>query len=322
MSVAEASGEAFEMQLTRSALNSRLDQWAVRLREVAGVWETIDEMNRELTNWRFEAPGEMWREIVRDCREHPIAGLIHDDLFTSWSFRKPRGYPGDATLLDFIYQHDDARPLLQAVSARGQAIYAYARQVAACSGVRHRRDRLAARIDEICNTRDRARILSVACGHLREAGLSDAIATGRLETLIALDQDQESLRTLADAHRGRKVDPRHVSVRQLLSGKFTESNFDLIYAAGLYDYLEDRVAERLTRVLFEKLRPGGKLLIANFLDTVPDAGYMETFMDWFLILRSPAQFRRVLKEIAREGVSAAEFSDDAIIYLEVTRRLP
>jgi hypothetical protein len=64
--------------------------------------------------------------------------------------------------------------------------------VASCRAVRHRRDLIAATIDETCAARPGARILSVACGHLREAALSDAVMTGALSTLIALDMPVHS----------------------------------------------------------------------------------------------------------------------------------
>jgi hypothetical protein len=34
------------------------------------------------------------------------------------------------------------------------------------------------------------------------------------------------------------------------------------------------------------LKPGGRLLVANFLHDLPNVGYMESFMGWPLIYRS------------------------------------
>ena len=70
------------------------------------------------------------------------------------------------------------------------------------------------------------------------------------------------------------------SVRQILSGKTKTGRYDFVYAAGLFDYLSGPVAAALTCRMFEKTRPGGMMLIPNFLTGGRDAGYMEAFMDW------------------------------------------
>ena len=63
------------------------------------------------------------------------------------------------------------------------------------------------------------------------------------------------------------------------------ADFDLIYAAGLFDYLSARVCRRLMANLFARLRSGGRLLVANFVPGGRDAGYLQAFMDWRLIYR-------------------------------------
>ena len=88
------------------------------------------------------------------------------------------------------------------------------------------------------------------------------------------------------------------SIVELFQRRLTHPDqFDLIYATGLYDYLLDRVAQKLTRTLFRRLEPGGSLLIANFLPDIHSDGYMEAFMDWWLIFRSEAELLHVVDVI-------------------------
>lgn len=111
-------------------------------------------------------------------------------------------------------------------------------------------------------------------------------------------------------------------MRDLLKGRRFDVAFDFIYASGLYDYLEQPVARRLTAALFDQLAPGGRLLVANFLPDHLDVGYMEAFMDWWLIYRSPAELADVAADIPAEQLAAIEQWDDpwrSITYLELER---
>jgi hypothetical protein len=41
-----------------------------------------------------------WSAFTSDCLRHPIAALLHQDPLTWRTFHKPKGYAGDATMLD------------------------------------------------------------------------------------------------------------------------------------------------------------------------------------------------------------------------------
>jgi hypothetical protein len=156
--------------------------------------------------------------------------------------------------------------------------------------VRERRVLLAREIDTVASQVDQPRILSVACGHLREAELSHAVKEHRVGEFIAFDQDPMSLAEVARQHPETAIRPVAGSVRALLMGRTVFGHLDLAYSAGLYDYLSDNTARRLTQLLFDMLNPGGRLLVANFA-TCPEAGYLEAFMDWWLIYRDEDQMQ-------------------------------
>ena len=250
--------------------------------------------------------------------KHPLCELIHQDPMCQRAFAKPRGYAGDAVLLDYIYG------IRSAVSATplGRAIHDYCAGRASIRAVQHRRALLAHRIDKVADrAHGKARILSVACGHLREAELSAAVRSNWVGEIAAVDSDAESLGVAAAAHPAL-VTPWHMSVRGLLGRGAPMGKFDFIYSAGLYDYLEDAVAARLTRRLFAMLRRGGRLLICNFLPDVPDSGFTESLMGWNLILRKLERLPRFLAEIPAEQITGLRlYRDpfDAVGYLEVRR---
>jgi hypothetical protein len=163
--------------------------------------------------------------------------------------------------------------------------------------------------------------LSIACGHLREAQLSQAVQNKAISQFIALDQDPLSLELIKTELSGYGITTQCNSVTSILRRKLTYENLDFVYSAGLYDYLSQSTAIRLTALLFSMLRPGGKLLVANFVphDSI---GYMETFMQWFLIYRTPEQVAEFTKEIEPEQIAQQQMFYDEhqnIIFLELIK---
>jgi hypothetical protein len=65
---------------------------------------------------------------------------------------------------------------------------------------------------------------------------------------------------------------------------------DLIYSVGLLDYLSMRRVQELVRALFEKVAPGGQLIIGNMADVAGGNQWpMEFICDWTLHYRSEAE---------------------------------
>lgn len=253
-----------------------------------------------------------------DVVEHPLSSLIHKDPLTWHAFSRPRGYPGDALLLDHIYRIVEP----ESVDDVARAINRYCVETGACRSVRARRAILATLIDFVADRVHMPRIVSIACGHLREAALSRAVAEGRVGELIAVDQDEESLTEVAASYPGSVIRPCTASVRHIISGRVTFSGMDLVYAAGLYDYLELPVARRLTIRMFDMLRPGGRLLVANFAPNLREIGYMETFMDWHLIYRDEVGMEEVAAEIDRSRIARMEIFRDGpgnLVFLEIVK---
>lgn len=237
-----------------------------------------------------------WRQFLDDVvPAHPVLERIHEDPMMRHSYTRPRGYPGDAELIDYLYRVK--RP--EHSSAWHRALHGWFHGRGPIRGVRYRRELLAGVIDaEADRTDGRARILSVACGHLREALLSGAFRTGWVDELVALDSDERSL-AVARATDPELVTPVSLSVARLPRRSTELGSFDLVYSAGLYDYLDERLARSLTTALFGLLRPGGRLVLGNFCRDVHDNAFMEAFMGWSLVERSQPEFEALFDEIPR-----------------------
>lgn len=64
----------------------------------------VESLVSQLSQLRSRTNTDEWRRfIAEEARVHPIKTLLHTDPFTRHAYSKPRGYPGDAKLLDYIY---------------------------------------------------------------------------------------------------------------------------------------------------------------------------------------------------------------------------
>ena len=136
--------------------------------------------------------------------------------------------------------------------------------------------------------------MTIAAGHLREANNSTALSQNQISRWVALDQDPNSVEAIKEGFPNTSIQPIEGSVRGLLANKYKLGKFDYIYAAGLYDYLADKVAIKLTQACLKMLKPNGLFLFANFAQDIGVDGYMETFMNWPLLLRSESDMRTII----------------------------
>jgi len=289
---------------------------ALQLFEHGTVDKVMRYTLRILKRLRRQRSTSEWRESIQHPALGALRAVLHEDPYTARGFTKPRGYPGDAVLLDYIY---GAAPLPDDTSTLGRRIYQWCRaNSTAFKSVSARRDLLARKIGEAARRRPGARVLAVACGHLREAALSASISNGELDELVALDQDPSSISVVSATYPDTAVQTLHAGVGDIIKSRVDLSEFDLIYAAGLYDYLDDHTGKRLTDSLCSKLRPGGKLLIANFTSCW-EAGYIEAAMSWFLRYRTADQL--VALGLGRGGLECDTWvgEHEVISYVEIRK---
>jgi len=226
---------------------------------------------------------------------------------------KPRGYSGDSEMMRMIYQDD-----YQGGSTFGRLLHKHALGQSAAQAVRNRRLTVAGMIDDFVAASPvpasrKIRVLSVACGPAAEVNdiLRDKAACDRLHFSL-LDQDQQALLEVArlvSAIEKRlrlqvSADFIRESVRTMLVSRQLSARwgrFDFIYSMGLFDYLTPPVAQAVLRKLFDLASPGGEMVIGNFSTENPSRVFMEYWMDWKIILRSPQSMRRLA-----EGLPGAE----------------
>ena len=145
------------------------------------------------------------------------------------------------------------------------------------------------------------------------------------ETIEYTSATLERVRALH--HRTMTVECVNKSVIQLLkeSGKtnpaLSEGGvYDVVYCAGLFDYLADPVCERLMNVFYKMLVPGGLLVATNVFAENPSRQWMEYSVDWHLIHRDRARMLAICPKEALQ--SACNVKCDPIglnLFLEIRK---
>jgi extracellular factor (EF) 3-hydroxypalmitic acid methyl ester biosynthesis protein len=210
---------------------------------------------------------------------------------------KPRGYAGDAEMMQMIYENRyEGRYLFN------QLLHKYPLEHPAAQAVRNRRRLIPQVAREVLARFPRVgthgfRVLSVACGPAWE--LQDLLLTeedvARYHCTL-LDQDPEALGLAAEGIRRieeargvrASVDEVVESVRTMLrvrdlAGRFGRHHF--VYSMGLFDYLTTPVARAVLGRLWELVLPGGTLLIGNFHVDCASRTYLDYWCDWSLFYR-------------------------------------
>jgi len=221
-----------------------------------------------------------WPGLRDTYRAHPLHRTMLEDPYVARCFEKPRGYAGDAALIDLVY---DRQPP-DGTTARGQSLFQVTIGFPTAEAVRLRRDFA----EDLVGKAHAAgqRVLSLACGHFREG---DMLKGRSLDGIVLVDQDPLSLARVRSFHDGA-VTCHEANVFSYLRGAVSRGEqFDLVYTLGLTDYLDDRAMTLLHKMVHAVLAPGGRFILANFVPHHLATGWMDAVMDWHLIYREPAE---------------------------------
>lgn len=321
----QPKGRDFETQLAtgKGEIALILELARQQFEKSAEPKSIIDSVTTRLHEARAQMHPRVWQDIVPLVQNHPVASYFLQDPLTRWSFDKPRGYSGDARLLDFIYRHASTTDDVDNATDLGRALYEYTSTAPSSLANWDRRDILARYVDEAAAATNGAEILSVAAGHLREASHSQALAAKAIKRWVGLDQDPLSVGTIARDFQNTAVEAIDGSVRSILTGRQHLGQFDLVYASGLYDYLTNKVAVKLTQRCLDMVKPGGVFLFANYAYPILVDGYLETFMNWSLLLRSEADMWNIINASTTDQEVRAEvfFGKNRNIIYGVLRKL-
>jgi extracellular factor (EF) 3-hydroxypalmitic acid methyl ester biosynthesis protein len=213
---------------------------------------------------------------VQDTTQRYLSGTMQAE-----AFERKFGYSGDFQIIDHIYSRhvcDDPHLRLWDLYFHSQA---------APVAVRNRKayfQQLMQRHVERRSASGSLEVLNVASGpgrDMREFFLEQPEADVVVD---CVEMDQRAI-----AHASRlclpwldRVTFHHRNVLRYLPTR----GYDLVWSAGLFDYLTDKLFVYLLQALLKVTKRGGELVVGNFSDFNPSRDYMELLGHWQLHHRS------------------------------------
>jgi len=267
--------------------------------------------------------GETWPELAKQFHGDEGIARFRSCPLLNRGWEKPRGYAGDAVMLDYMYgvEHPQFMPELD-LTEEERSLFELSTNADCTTASRNRLHIAVDALDKCAHTFEKPRALSVACGHARETLLSDAVSEGLFDEVILLDQDPHSLGYIRQNSYHPSVKTIEASISLLLKTQELPGPFQLVYSLGLYDYLPQSLAERLTCSLFSRLAPGGRLLVGNYNTSLIDGAFMEAVMDWWLIYRTDEEMRQLAQGIPENEIRELQVFKEqrgVISFLDIAR---
>jgi len=256
---------------------------------------------------RFEAIAVSVPEPFQPLHQFYLRRQLHPFLlcapFVHRIYEKPLGYAGDYEMVNMIL-----RSPYEGSSLFAKFLNTYFLSQAPAEAHRNRIKYLAEQIitetGRIAKLGRPARIFNLGCGPAKEIQtflIEEDISN--LAEFTLLDFNEETLQYTANRltelkeRYNRQMAVRYLpkSVNQILRDSrraydaFIPENYDLVYCAGLFDYLSDRVCRKMMEILYELVAPGGLLIATNVAAHNPVRNMMEYVGAWNLIYRDAPQ---------------------------------
>ncbi len=262
----------------------------------------MEELNPQLAN--FEAstrnvnpPDQAAHKLYVRRQMHP---LMLCSPFAYRAYSKPLGYAGDYEVVNMMF-----RDSFEGGSLFAKVINSVFLSFEPVQAHRNRIDCLYETIKtealRVVGDGRRLKVLNLGCGSAHEIQKflsNDAISDHCDFTLLdfnkeTIDYADRILSDLKTQHgRNTQIKIQQRSVHQLLKqasrgeSDLEWESYDLVYCAGLFDYLSQKVCKKLVAVFAKLLRPQGLTIVTNVASTNPCIGWMEYVVEWNLVYRS------------------------------------
>jgi hypothetical protein len=214
-----------------------------------------------------------WLHIRHLLRSHPtMRRLMREDPLVFHAAQP------NAVRLDLLLDHPAAAPLLADTSRAGRDLFAVTRALPWCSAHRDRHAMMVRMVDAVAAEIPGASILTLGASHLREA--ADVTQLGRLGRWVVLEEDAERRQALRQGlPPGVPLQMLRCSLRGFTRNAARKGCFDLIYLPKAPLFWPAPATAALVGAAFEVLKPGGRLLLCAPGAPVPEAAWIDTYLE-------------------------------------------
>ncbi|MFO1438999.1 MAG: class I SAM-dependent methyltransferase [Verrucomicrobiaceae bacterium] len=287
---------------------------------------------------RFEGtassiPPEL-QPVHRSYIKRQLHPLVLCSPFIYRTFQKPLGYAGDYEMVSMMLR-DPYEGSSMFAKVLNRLFLDTAPVVAHRNRIIYLKKRLHEETERMAQQGKVARIFNLGCGPAQEIQnflVDDPLCDNadfllldfNDETITNTSRELEALRTRHRRRTGIKLEKR--SVHQILKEStrtgagFEPASYDIVYCAGLFDYLSDRICRRLLEVFYDLVAPGGLLIATNVDSSNPSRNWMEYVLEWHLVYRDKEGFAKIAPDKAPlDAINVRADETGVNIFLEVRK---
>jgi extracellular factor (EF) 3-hydroxypalmitic acid methyl ester biosynthesis protein len=326
--------ERVELEIRAAPSGDRLEAEQNAVREIGeAMVPAFNAMHERLEDISGRIEEEL-RPVHQNFSKRQLHPLLLCSPFAYRTYQKPLGYAGDYEMVNMI-----TRDPYEGGSLFAKVVNLWFLSQWPARAHRNRITYLKARLKEETLRGERLhrplRVLNLGCGPARE--IQEFLAEEPLSSLVQfvlLDFNEETIQhtagNLDEIKRrfGRQttIQLQRKSVHQVLKEgakpivQTVDKKFDLIYCAGLFDYLPDRTCKQLMTIFYEQLAPAGLLIGTNVNDIKPFRHMLEFILDWHLIYRDSKRAATLLPDCAPADAGRVTMDDTTVnLFMEVRR---
>jgi len=292
---------------------------------LASFFERFEEVSRRVDSDQVAAHQAFGKRLVQP--------VLMASPFVHRTLTKPLGYAGDYEMVNMMF-----RDPLEGGSLFAKLVNIYAMQLPPIVAHRNRIEYLGRKLETEAlrgaAQKRGLRIFNMGCGPAVEVQrfLAGSQLSQHAQFTLVDFNDETLTRTLQildglkQQHARRTVfRPVKKSVNLLIKSAARGEDYarpdqyDLIYCAGLFDYLTNQACQQLMNIFYTMLAPGG-LLIATNVDEHPAKNQMEYFLEWYLVHRGNDAMRALAPPAANpRDISLKRDATGVNLFLEVRK---
>lgn len=304
--------EQIELETRAAPAGDRIEMERQRAHEVGEslvpAFNALHERLEDLS----ERIDEELRPVHQNFAGRSLHPLVMCSPFAYRTFTKPLGYAGDYEMVNMI-----TRDPYEGGSLFARVVNLWFLSQWPAKAHRNRiiylKELLAREALRGARRGRPIRILNLGCGpavEIQEFLAQNALSDHTDFTLLDFNEEtiSHTTRVLDEKKRqfGRRT-PIHImkkSVHQVLKESArplpdaANKKFDLVYCAGLFDYLPDRTCKQLIGIFYDWLAPGGLTAATNVVACKPFRHMLEFVLDWHLIYREEKRGSALLPDFA------------------------